>query len=43
MKFYKETVLSDIKKWNTKYFRKLENHTNVLAVNLLHNSEATQT
>jgi hypothetical protein len=32
------TVLSEIKKWNTKYLRKLENHTNALAVNLLDNS-----
>jgi hypothetical protein len=28
------TVLSEIKKWNAKYLRKLENHTNALAVNL---------
>jgi hypothetical protein len=35
------TVLSEIKKWNTKYFRKLENHINALAVNLLHNNEIT--
>jgi hypothetical protein len=35
------TALSEIRKWNTKYFRKLENHTNALAVNLLHNSETT--
>jgi hypothetical protein len=34
-------VLSEIKKWNTKYLRKLENHTNALAVNLLDNSETT--
>jgi hypothetical protein len=27
------TVLSEIKKWNTEYLRKLENHTNALAVN----------
>jgi hypothetical protein len=27
------TVLSEIKKWNTNYLRKLENHTNTLAVN----------
>jgi hypothetical protein len=26
------TVLSEIKKWNTKYLRKLENHINALAV-----------
>jgi hypothetical protein len=37
------TVLSEIKKWNTKYIRKLENHTNALAVNLLDNSETTLT
>jgi hypothetical protein len=36
------TVLSEIKMWNTKYLRKLENHTNALAVNLLDNSETTQ-
>jgi hypothetical protein len=35
------TVLRDIKKWNTKYLRKLENHTNALAVNLQDNSETT--
>jgi hypothetical protein len=35
------TVLNEIKKCNTKYLRKLENHTNALAVNLLDNSEAT--
>jgi hypothetical protein len=35
------TVLSEIKKWNAKYLRKLENHTNALAVNLLDNSETT--
>jgi hypothetical protein len=34
------TVLSEIKKWNTKYLRKLENHTTALAVKLLANSEA---
>jgi hypothetical protein len=33
------TVLSEIKKWNTKYLRKLETRTNSLAVNLLDNSE----
>jgi hypothetical protein len=37
------TVLSEIKKWNTKYLRKLGNHTNAVAVNLLDNSETTQT
>jgi hypothetical protein len=35
------TVLSEIKKWNTKYLRQLENHTNELAVNLLDTSETT--
>jgi hypothetical protein len=35
------TVLSEIKKWNTKYLRNLENHTNALAVNQLDNSETT--
>jgi hypothetical protein len=35
------TMLSEIKKWNTKYLRKLENHTNALAVNLLDNNETT--
>jgi hypothetical protein len=35
------TVLSEIKKWNTKYLRKLENYTNALAVNVLDNSETT--
>jgi hypothetical protein len=35
------TVHGEIKKWNTKYLRKLENHTNALAVNLLDNSEST--
>jgi hypothetical protein len=37
------TVLSEIKTWNTKYLSKSENHTNALAVNLLDNSEITQT
>jgi hypothetical protein len=32
------TVLCEIKKWGAKYLRKLENHTNALAVNLLDNS-----
>jgi hypothetical protein len=36
------TVLSEIKHWNTKYLRKLENHTNALTVNLLDNSETTR-
>jgi hypothetical protein len=35
------TVLSEIKKLSAKYLRKLENHTNALAVNLLDNSEIT--
>jgi hypothetical protein len=35
------TVLGEIKKWNTKYLTKLENRTNALAVNLLDNSETT--
>jgi hypothetical protein len=35
------TVLSEIKKWDTQYLRKPENHTNALAVNLLDNSETT--
>jgi hypothetical protein len=35
------TVLSEIEKWNTRYLRKLENHTNALVVNLLDNSETT--
>jgi hypothetical protein len=35
------TVLSEIKKLNTKYLRKLVIHTNSLAVNLLDNREAT--
>jgi hypothetical protein len=35
------TVLSETEKWNTKYLRKLENSTNVLAVNLPENSETT--
>jgi hypothetical protein len=33
------TELSEIKKWNTEYLRKLETSTNALAVNLLDNSE----
>jgi hypothetical protein len=37
-----DTVLSEIKKWNTKYLRKLENHTNAPAVNLLDNRETTE-
>jgi hypothetical protein len=35
------TVLSEIEMWNTKYLRKLENHTNALALNLLDNSGTT--
>jgi hypothetical protein len=34
-----KTVLKEIKKWSAKYLRKLESHTNALAVNLLNNSE----
>jgi hypothetical protein len=36
-----KAVLSEMKKWNTKYLRKLENHNNALPVNLLHKSETT--
>jgi hypothetical protein len=36
------TVLGEIKKWNTKYLRKSENHTNALAANLLDSSETTR-
>jgi hypothetical protein len=35
------TVLSKIKKWNSEYSRKLDNHINALAVNLLDNSKTT--
>jgi hypothetical protein len=35
------TMLSEIKKWNPKYLRKLVNRPNALAVNLLDNSETT--
>jgi hypothetical protein len=35
------TAICEIKKWNTKYLIKLENHTNALAVNLLDNRETT--
>jgi hypothetical protein len=35
------TMLSEIKKWNTKYLRKLENHTIALAVKLVDNSKTT--
>jgi hypothetical protein len=35
------TVLSEIKKWNTRYLCKLENYTNALAVNLLDENETT--
>jgi hypothetical protein len=35
------TVLGEIKKLNTKYLRKLENHINALAVNLLDNTVTT--
>jgi hypothetical protein len=41
MKIYK--VLSEIKTWSSKHLNKLENHTNALLVNLLHNSETTHT
>jgi hypothetical protein len=34
-------VLSEIKVWNTKYIRELENHTNILTMNLLNNNETT--
>jgi hypothetical protein len=37
----KNTELSEIKRLNTKYLTKLENHTNALAVNLLDSSETT--
>jgi hypothetical protein len=30
-----------VKKWSTKHLRKLENHINALAVNLVDNSETT--
>jgi hypothetical protein len=36
-------VLSEIKEWNTKYLRKLEKPYKALTVNLLDNSETTQT
>jgi hypothetical protein len=35
------TVLSEIKKWNTKYLRKLEKHTNAPALNLLDSNKTT--
>jgi hypothetical protein len=35
------TVLREIKKWNYKYLRKLENNNNALAVNLLDKCEIT--
>jgi hypothetical protein len=35
------TVLSEMKKWYTKYLSQLENHTNALAVNLLDNRNYT--
>jgi hypothetical protein len=34
-------ILSEINKWNTQYLKKLENHSNALALNLLDNSETT--
>jgi hypothetical protein len=39
------TALSEMKMENTKYsyLRKIENHTNALAVHLLDSSETTQT
>jgi hypothetical protein len=36
-----DTMLNEVKKWNTKHLRKLENDTNALAMNLLDNSETT--
>jgi hypothetical protein len=35
------TALSEMKKWNTRYLRKLENHSIAPAVNLLDNGETT--
>jgi hypothetical protein len=35
----KHSVLSEVNKWSAKCLRKLENHTNALAVYLLDNSE----
>jgi hypothetical protein len=37
-----KTGLMEVKKWRAKYLRKLANHTNALAVNLLDNSETTR-
>jgi Iap family predicted aminopeptidase len=37
------TVLSEIKKRNTKYLRKCENHTNALAVNQLREDKSDTT
>jgi hypothetical protein len=34
-------VLSEIKKWNTKYLRKVENDSDALTVNLIDNRENT--
>jgi hypothetical protein len=41
MKQQHSYLLADfqLKEWNTKYLRKLESHTNALAVNLPDNSE----
>jgi hypothetical protein len=41
--YFTHNTLSEIKERNTKYLRKLENHTNALALNLLDNSETTST
>jgi hypothetical protein len=43
MKIYVQmnTVLIEIKEWNTKYLRKLENHANAPTVNVLDKSETT--
>jgi hypothetical protein len=35
------TVISEIKKWNTRYLKKLENHKNALAMILIDNRETT--
>jgi hypothetical protein len=39
---YMNTMLTEIQKWNTKYLRKLGNHTTAIAVNLLDNSETAR-
>jgi hypothetical protein len=41
MKIY--TDLREIKNWNTKYLSRSESNTDALRVNLLDNSETTQT